>query len=142
MIRRWEEKDVAKIAEMEQRCFKDAWSEAMLRESFSNPLTHCFLVEEGGQVCGYCCLFVLFEDAEVLNIAVDESHRGKGYAKQMMGQMHACAKTLGAERCLLEVRVSNAPAIALYKGFGYQSYGVREKYYADGESAYVMQTAL
>ena len=142
MIRRWEEKDVALIAQLERRCFQDAWTEQMLRETNDNPLYHCFLVEEEGQVCGYCCLFVLFEDAEVLNIAVDEAYRGRGYAKEMMKKMHAYAKSLGAERSLLEVRVGNQPARALYESFGYETYGVRERYYADGEDACLMEKRL
>ena len=56
--------------------------------------------------------------------------------------MHEKAKALGARQSLLEVRVSNAPAIALYEKFGYERYGVRKNYYADGEDAFVMKTNL
>ena len=47
-----------------------------------------------------------------------------------------------AERVLLEVRVSNAPAMRLYLKRGYVGCGVRPRYYADGEDALIMQKRL
>ena len=56
-----------------------------------------------------------------------------------METMHQCAKEKGATQCFLEVRVSNENAIALYKKFGYEPYGIRAKYYEDGEDALAMK---
>ena len=141
-IRAWERTDIDCIAEMEKKCFKDPWSKDMLEDTFQYPYYHCFLAEDGGQVCGYCCLISIFEDAEVGNIAVDFSFRGRGIGAKLMETMHEKAKSLGAKRCLLEVRVSNAPAIALYEKYGYKRYGIRAKYYEDGEDAFVMEKIL
>ena len=141
-IRPWEEKDIDAIAEMEERCFSDPWKKSDLANVVKYPFYQSFLAEEGGQVCGYGCLIVLFEDAELANIAVSPDVRGKGVGKALMESMHEKAKALGAERMLLEVRVSNASAIGLYEKYGYHRYGIREKYYADGEDAYLMTKAL
>ena len=142
-LRTWEEKDIHAIAEIEQRCFpSDAWTEAMLVDGMKMPYSWSVLAEEGGQVCGYCCLIVVCEDAEVGNIAVDTPFRGKGIGKALMDAMHQRAKEKGATQSFLEVRVSNANAIALYKKFGYESYGIRARYYEDGEDAMVMKRAL
>lgn len=141
-IRAWERTDIDRIAEMERQCFKDPWSKDMLEDTFKYPYYHCFLAEEGGQVCGYCCLIAIFEDAEVGNIAVDLAFRGRGIGAKLMEAMHEKAKSLGAKRCLLEVRVSNASAIALYEKYGYKRYGIRAKYYEDGEDAFVMEKSL
>ena len=142
MIREWTREDIPVIAEMERRCFHDPWTEEMLLDSLRYPIYHCFLAEEGGQVCGYCCLILVCEDAEVGNIAVDLPFRGKGIGKALMEAMHARAKEMGATQCFLEVRVSNENAIALYKKFGYEPYGIRAKYYEDGEDAIVMKRAI
>lgn len=141
-VREWREEDIPRILEIERECFSDPWEISAFVAELENPFAHCFLAEEGGQVCGYACLFVLFEDAEVHNIAVKKSSRGRGIAKLLMDAMHTRAKDLGAERSLLEVRVSNAPAIGLYQNYGYAVYGVRGKYYPDGEDALVMEKKL
>lgn len=142
IIREWTKEDIPVIAEMERRCFHAAWTEEMLSDTLRYPIYNCFLAEEGGQVCGYCCLIVVCEDAEVGNIAVDTPFRGKGIGKALMDAMHQRAKEKGATQSFLEVRVSNANAIALYKKFGYESYGIRARYYEDGEDAMVMKRAL
>ena len=141
-IRAWEQKDIEKIAEIERQSFSDPWTAEMLSDTLRFPVYHTFLAEEGGQVCGYGCLIVLFEDAELANIAVAPECRGKGVGKMLMESMHEKAKSLGAQRMLLEVRVSNASAIGLYEKYGYCRYGLREHYYADGEDAYLMTKTL
>ena len=141
-VRAWEEKDVKEIARLEAECFSDPWTEGMLADTLRFPIYHTFLVEEGGQVCGYGCIILLFEDAELANIAVAPTHRGQGVGKRILEEMHAYAKARGAERMLLEVRVSNRNAIGLYEKYGYERYGLREHYYADGEDAYLMQKKL
>ena len=142
IIRAWEEKDIPQIADIENSSFSDPWTEGMLADTLRFPVYHTFLAEEGGQVCGYGCLILLFEDAELANIAVAPTHRGQGVGKLLMERMHSYAKTFGAERMLLEVRVSNQPAISLYEKYGYEKYGLRENYYPDGEDAHLMQKSL
>ncbi len=141
-LRRWEEKDIETIAKMEQRCFRDPWTKQMLLDSLRLPIYHCFLVEDEGQVCGYATMIVLFEDAQIGNIAVDIPFRGRGISKLLMEELHTTAKSLGAEQMLLEVRVSNDAALGLYEKYGYEKYGIRAKYYADGEDAFVMRKTL
>ncbi len=142
IVRAWEEKDIDVIVEIEKRCFSDPWTREALADCLRYPYYRCFLAEERGQVCGYCCLIVLFEDSEVANIAVDIPCRGWGIGRRLMQTMHEEAKRLGATRSLLEVRVGNAPAIAMYEGFGYEKYGVRAHYYEDGEDAALMEKQL
>ncbi len=141
-IRAWEQKDITKLTEMEQRCFSDPWTEQMLADTLKLPVYHGFLVEEQGEILGYASLIVVCEDAEVGNIAVDLPFRGKGISKLLMDAMHERAKSLGATHCFLEVRVSNSVAISLYEKYGYEKFGIRSKYYADGEDAFVMKKSL
>lgn len=141
-LRAWEEQDLQTLSEMESRCFADPWTKSMLADTLKYPIYHTFLAEEGGQVCGYACLIVVFEDAEIANIAVDAPYRGRGIGESLLTAMHEKAKALGAVQSLLEVRVSNAPAISLYEKQGYTRYGVRKHYYADGEDAFVMKKML
>lgn len=142
MIRAWEEKDLSVIAEAEKRCFSDPWSQAALRSAFQSPFNHNILLEADGTVQGYACLFVLFEEAEIQNIAVDIPFRKQGIGRALLQYAHKKAKALGAEICFLEVRESNKNAISLYQSEGYEIYGARHKYYEDGETALVMKKIL
>ena len=142
-LRAWEEKDLPILAEMEGRCFPcDAWSQGMLSEVLKAPYQWSVLAEEEGKIYGYACLFSLFETAELLNIAVDTAYRGRGIGEMLLTAVHEQAKRLGAERILLEVRVSNTPAIALYKKHGYEKIAVRKNYYGNGEDADIMEKKL
>ena len=143
ILRAWKEEDVDEIAKMEGRCFSDPWTKDMLLDVLKYPLYSSFLVEDEGKICAYACLIgIPYAEATVANIAVDAPFRGKGYAKILMDAMHARAKEIQAEECFLEVRVGNFAAIALYQKYGYQTYGVRARYYPDGEDAFVMKRSL
>ncbi len=139
ILRAWQKGDIPTIAALERSCFQDAWTKEMLLDCLRYPHYRCFLIEEGGQVCGYCCLTVLFEDAEVANIAVSPAYRNRGFAKAMLNEMHVYAQSLGATQCFLEVRKGNTPAISLYQKQGYEPYGERKGYYGDGEDALLMK---
>ena len=142
IVRSWEEKDLDEILVIERSSFKDPFTREMLVWDLNGLYTHTFLIEEGGQVCGYASMMALFEDAEVGNVAVAEAFRGRGYGKILMEAMHEKARSHSAERMLLEVRPSNTPARRLYEGLGYIPVGLRKGYYADGEDAIVMEKKI
>ncbi len=141
-VRTFLKEDIAKIVTIENACFSDAWNEEAFAAVCRYPVLHGLVIEEDGEVVGYCCTQVVFEDAELQNIAVTPTMRGRGYATKLLTAAEEHAKTLGAEKCFLEVRCSNAPAIGLYKKFGYEEIGVRKGYYGDGEDAIVMTKTL
>lgn len=138
ILRGWEEKDVPKIAELEKECFADAWSKDLFSQSFSTPFFHGVLFENEGEIVAYACQTVIFDDAEILNVAVKKEYRGQGLAKKMLGEMENQAKKLGASKSFLEVRVGNQAAIGLYRRFEYENLRVRKGYYEDGEDALIM----
>ena len=141
IIRSWTKKDIDKIVQIESLSFIDPWTKSNLSDVLKYPYYKSFLAEEGGQVCGYGCLILMFERAEIANIAVASPFRGRGIGKELLERMHWTAKTLGAEECFLEVRVSNLSAIGLYEKCGYVAYGIRERYYGN-EDALLMRKML
>ena len=141
IMRSWTKKDIDQIARIEAFSFRDPWTKGNLLDVLKYPYYHSFLAEEGGQVCGYGCMIVMFENAEIANIAVASPYRGRGLGRAILERMHYTAKSLGAERCILEVRVSNETAIRLYEKCGYTAYGIRERYYGN-EDALLMQKVL
>ena len=140
--RSWKFEDILKISELEKECFSDPWTYRMFVEGFSSKLFYGVCAVEDGEIVGYACETVLFENAEVDNIAVAESCRRRGVGKKLLKKLETEAKERGARVSLLEVRVSNAPAMTMYLKEGFKGIYVRPRYYPDGEDAVVMQKEL
>ena len=141
-FRAWTYADIYAIAALEKECFSDAWTFRMLADSFFSESAMTLLAEEGGEILGYAVFSVLFEEAELADIAVSPAARRRGIAAALLDRLEGQARRAGAERVLLEVRVSNAPAMRLYLKRGYVGCGVRPRYYADGEDGLIMQKRL
>jgi ribosomal-protein-alanine N-acetyltransferase len=84
----------------------------------------------------------LFEEAQILDIAVDPARRGKGFAKALMQYAIIVAMDKGAEVLALEVRSSNAAAITLYERLGFVRVGLRSRYYDGVDDAVLMEKNL
>src|SRR3954452_21753067 len=104
----------------------------------SKPAGVCLAaVEPGGDLVGYL-VCSKFEDAwHLMNIAVDPLRRRRGLGTALLTEL---LEHVGPDaRLTLEVRTSNAAAIALYERFDFRSAGVRRRYYQDnGEDALIM----
>ncbi len=115
------------------------WSQkefaAMLGADETNPLLRRVLVaERGGEVAGFAVYTVLRSffppEAELESLAVGPLHRRLGLGKALLAAVNASVASFGAEWLLLEVRASNAGAIALYREVGFTPAGIRKDYYA------------
>ena len=74
----------------------------------------------------------------VMNIAVDPNYRKLGLGKALLKEGIEYLKKLDAAEIELEVRVDNAPAIALYERFGFTIIDRIRNYYSDGDDAFLM----
>ncbi|WP_245184557.1 ribosomal protein S18-alanine N-acetyltransferase [Halomonas salinarum] len=84
---------------------------------------------EAGSLVGFAVLARLPFEAELQAITVAASARRQGVARALLERLIATASHWGSERLLLEVRESNAPALALYRGLGFVAEGRRRGYY-------------
>ena len=117
------------IAALERECFSTPWSEAMLEEVLFDPQASFIVAEaEDGGLLGYAGLQVVLDEGYIDNIAVEPDARRHGVADELLdvfcrfGAAHLSFLTL-------EVRASNAPAIALYRKHGFAEEGRRKNYY-------------
>ncbi len=113
-----------------------------------------FLVAElNGEIVGYVMCRIewgwgftknkLLKKGHVISIAVRSNYRHRGIGRKLMVYaMKALKEHYGAEEIYLEVRVSNTPAINLYKKLGFKIVKTIANYYLDGEDAYVMAREL
>ncbi len=140
--RDWREEDIPTIAELEKVCFTDAWSEQTFLSAFHSPYFVGVVLEEKGEIVAYACASAVFEDSEIGVVAVAKEWRRQGLGKRLIAELCSRSKMRGAENMFLEVRVSNANALALYRNVGFEKFGVRKRYYPDGEDAFVMRKSL
>lgn len=140
IIRKAEEKDVPKIAELEKICFNDPWSEESVRYDVSkNKLSFYLVAEIDGYVAGYMGIWNILDEGHITNVAVDPRYRRRHIASAMIEIMLEVTGESGIKRHTLEVRTGNDKAIALYKKYGFDITAVRPGYYEDnGENAFIM----
>ena len=87
------------------------------------------LEPETDKVIGYAGLLVAADEGYITNVAVDPSRRRQGVAAQLLQVFDNFARGNRLAFLTLEVRPSNAAAIALYRGFGFREVGRRRNYY-------------
>ena len=142
VIRPMIESDLDAVLVIEQTSFSSPWKRDHFLHEIAVPHSHPFVAECGGVIAGYVCLTSLFEEAHILNIAVDPGMRGRGIARMLLERSFSLAREKGAEVMALEVRALNAAAITLYEQCGFTRTGLRQKYYEASEDAILMEKNL
>ena len=124
-----DESHVAAIAQLEKLCFSDPWSEKSIGSELNNRLSYWLVAMEGDTLVGYVGSQSVLGESDMMNIAVHPEHRRKGIAEALVLALVAGLSEKGNHSLMLEVRVSNDPAIALYEKLGFVQVGRRPNYY-------------
>lgn len=141
-VRDWLESDLDKIYQIEQASFSDPWSRQMLEDAFNSFNFKGFVIEDGFNVVGYVGGSYVLDEGEIFLVAVDSAYRNRGYAKELLNALLSRYASFGVKKVFLEVRKSNAPAIACYTFCGFEKIGERARYYKDGEDAIIMEKRI
>ena len=114
---------------IEQQSFSVPWTEQMLRVQLA-PDSHVFLTAETADgVVGYVGMMYVLDEGYISNVAVRPDFRRRGAADALLTALEARARALQLSFLTLEVRESNAAAVALYEKHGYRIAGRRKHYY-------------
>jgi [ribosomal protein S18]-alanine N-acetyltransferase len=131
------------VLEVETLSFSKPWSAAGFAQEICNPLASLWAAVTAWETRGFVCYWVLDFEIHLLDLAVHPGWRHKGIGRLLLGHMIEEAVSKQLESIWLEVRVSNASALALYEKFGFEQVGVRSKYYDDTqEDALVMRLTV
>lgn len=141
MIREMKRQDIPGVLKIEQTLQGRQWSARSFEESLQQAYTFFYVAEsEDHAITGYCCCERLYEEAEIVNVAVDPDLRSRGIGMEMLRHLLDVEKAAGTKRIVLEVRQSNAAAIHVYEKAGFAAIGVRRNFYEfPAEDAVVMQ---
>jgi ribosomal-protein-alanine N-acetyltransferase len=137
-IRRLTYADLPEVIAIERRAFPTPWSLAMFVLELSKTSGVCLAAVQETGIVGYCICSRYDTIWHIMNVAVAPEHRRAGVASGLLNDL---VERVGDPegRFTLEVRVSNAGAIALYERFGFRAAGIRRRYYQDnGEDAVIM----
>ena len=119
--------DIPSLCALEEECFSSPWSAAAFEDFFANGCSVCLVALSGDEVIGYVGMNLILGDGEITNLAVTEKFRRHGVASMLID---ALCRTDGVEKLLLDVRLSNTAARALYEKHGFKVDGVRKNFYS------------
>lgn len=135
-VRKAVHKDFDAVFALEKQNSLRPYPHKIMQEIFENYTV--FIAASGGKTIGYAALSIVFEDAEIINIAVEQKLRGRGTGGALISALIDESRNKGAKRILLEVESTNSAALKLYQRFGFVQISKREKYYGEN-SAVIMQ---
>ncbi len=152
VLRRVNEEDIPSVVSVNLVTLPEHYSDFFYYELLRNFPEGFIVAEKGGKIVGYimCRIeygfsffkFNIVRKGHIVSIAVLAEHRRKGLGEAMMLEAMEAMKKRGCEEAFLEVRVSNHPAISLYKKLGFKEVRRIPFYYRDGEEALVMAKPL
>lgn len=128
IVRDMKDADLDAVLLIEQAAHGHPWT----RGNFSDALRNgylCKVIEQDGQMLGYAVMMQAVDEAELLDITIGQAHQRAGWGGRLLQEMIVLARRFGMRRMVLEVRASNAAAIALYRKTGFAEIGLRRDYY-------------
>jgi ribosomal-protein-alanine N-acetyltransferase len=126
------EADLAAVLKIERAAHVAPWSEAILRDCLRAGYC-CLVADRAGEALAHAVMGVAAGECHVLNLCVAPAAQGQGLGRRLLRRLLALARRREADTAFLEVRASNAAAIALYRSEGFDEIGLRKAYYPSAE---------
>ena len=132
MIRLMQAADVAAVAKIEKSVQSHPWT----LKQFEDAVTayQSTVIEQQGQVLGFCILQPVLDEANLLLMAIDPAQQGQGLGYQLLDASVAMLKN-NPVQIFLEVRESNLAAIKLYEKSGFHQIDLRKNYYPNSNGS-------
>ncbi|WP_291353671.1 MULTISPECIES: ribosomal protein S18-alanine N-acetyltransferase [unclassified Acinetobacter] len=132
MIRLMQAADVSTVAKIERLVQSHPWTIKQFEEAVSSYQST--VIEQEGQVVGFCILQPVLDEANLLLMAIDPSQQGKGLGFELLDASVAMLKN-NPVQIFLEVRESNIPAIKLYEKSDFHQIDLRKNYYPNPDGS-------
>ena len=138
--------DLDRVLAIERAAYEFPWTHGNFIDSLAAGYSARFLRDDWGAICGYYVVMPGVQEMHLLNLTVAPPYQRRGLARLMLDILVEDAQALAAQAMMLEVRVSNERARAVYRRYGFDEVGRRPNYYpaAGGrrEDACVMRLSL
>lgn len=143
VIQKMKKDDLDQVVDIEEKSFSDPWNRSFFSQDIDNESALSLVARADENVVGYICLWKILEEIQISNVAVSPGYRRRGIGQKMMEKMLTLAQERGWKKITLGVRISNLPAISLYKKFGFREAGRTKDYYRlPQEDALILERVL
>lgn len=132
LIEPMQPEDLPAVLDIERVSHVDPWRESFFTEELARPQALNLvarLSEDRRRIVGYICVWLVADEVQIFNLAVDPAVRRRGVGKRLLLAALQEACTRNARVAFLEVRRSNQAARQLYQSIGFRPAGVRPNYY-------------
>lgn len=126
------------VARIEQSLIATPWSSKLIAQLVSQPNAVAKVLLVDDQVVGYYSFYIIGDEGDVNNIAIDKSYQGLGLSKLLMQDLIDECASRNIDSITLEVGANNTVAKSLYTKFGFREEGRRKNYYNNTEDAIIM----
>jgi ribosomal-protein-alanine N-acetyltransferase len=134
--------DLKQMLEIEVQSYPEPWKKTHFLDEMQKRHARILVLTDDDTdsiIIGYIIYWIQAEGVSLVNVAVDPKWRGFGFGMKLMQAMVKEAVHEDISRIVLEVRESNASAIALYHTIGFKVTHTRKGFYSNGETALVME---
>lgn len=128
ILRDMTEADLDAVLRIERAVHAHPWTPGNFSDALRSRY-QCKVFESDGAMLGYAVLMLAVDESELLDIAIDARQQRRGWGRKLLDELMVLARHHGRRRMVLEVRASNAAAIALYRKAGFADIGLRRDYY-------------
>ncbi|MBR6318070.1 MAG: GNAT family N-acetyltransferase [Fibrobacter sp.] len=143
-VREMTESDLKQVLEIQRELSFQDWNEAQFKAEIKASYALCVVYETEsrpeaemaeGNIIGYAVFHLLGSDSELLSIATKAAEQRKGTGTELLKAGLSRLDFGNGDRMFLEVREGNEKARRFYEHHGFEAFGKRNNYYADGETA-------
>lgn len=131
--------DLEELYEIEKKSYISPWPISTFYNEINNKFSHYIVLKVDNKILGYAGINCVIQESHITNLATHPEFRRRGLGEKLLICLIYDTISLGARWITLEVRVSNTPAIMLYKKYNFREAGIRRGYYLDTkEDAIIM----
>ena len=122
-------RDAARLSQLHGASFHRGWSESEFEAMLTERNTLAHRLRLGRKIIGFAVSRMAADEAEILLVAIDVDHRGRGFSRDLLLTHLGHLAGRGIRALFLEVEENNQPARKLYERAGFAVIGRRERYY-------------
>ncbi|MDA0710636.1 MAG: ribosomal protein S18-alanine N-acetyltransferase [bacterium] len=120
------------VVALERQVFSNPWTQIDFQSALTHNNAYCRVVTFRGKRVGYAVGFWIAKEFHLADFAIHPEWQRQGLGRQTLAKV--CQEVAELARVVsLEVRISNVPAIEMYKQSGFQTMAIRKAYYTNPE---------